>query len=251
MWMARTDVPGGETHVSRVKMDGTQYQDLSDEFSGAHHDFAVLPDERIAFIARNEGELEGCSDIKLWDEGSVSTVVNSGDAVGADSCHCNAIQYSAQDETLVFSDLSSNTYAKVTLEGEVVWTLSGDGNGTITGVEWYRQHGLDVLGLSSLLVFINGADAGDPSRAVEFELDLDNGVASETWSYWSDEGLSNPFMGDVQRLPNGNTLVTYSYLGIIHEVDVAKAVLREYVFDPGTVIAYTMLRNSLYGPPPK
>jgi hypothetical protein len=58
-------------------------------------------------------------------------------------------------------------------------------------------------------------------------------------------------MGDVQRLPNGNTLVTYSYQGLIHEVSPEGALLQQLSWGIGGAVGYSMKRASLYGPPPK
>jgi hypothetical protein len=52
-------------------------------------------------------------------------------------------------------------------------------------------------------------------------------------------------LGDVQRLPNGNTLVTYSTAGQIVELDPAWNVVRSL----GGSFGYADWRETLYGPP--
>jgi hypothetical protein len=52
----------------------------------------------------------------------------------------------------------------------------------------------------------------------------------------------------VQRLPNGNTLATYSNQGVIHEVDAQGNLVQEIT---GPAVGFSMHRESLYGAPPK
>jgi hypothetical protein len=56
-------------------------------------------------------------------------------------------------------------------------------------------------------------------------------------------------LGDAKRLPNDNTLVTYSNNGIIHEVN-ESGDLQQAIRFANTQIGYTIRRQSLYGPPP-
>ena len=53
--------------------------------------------------------------------------------------------------------------------------------------------------------------------------------------------------GDVQRLPNGNTLITYSTSSLIQEVDASDAVVLE-IAAVGS-FGYVEFRKSLYGEP--
>ena len=116
------------------------------------------------------------------------------------------------------------------------------------------NHGLDILGLDRLLIFNNGgpgAGQGSSSLAIEFQLDLNSMMATQVWEYGASAGISNQVMGDVQRLDNGNTLVTYSIQGVVHEVDQNGSLLQELSWGSGAAIGYSMKRQSLYGPPPK
>ena len=66
----------------------------------------------------------------------------------------------------------------------------------------------------------------------------------------AEPAISNVIMGDVQRLPNGNTLIAYSQQGIVHEVNTNMEVLQELTWSLGGAIGYVNKRASLYGPPP-
>jgi len=58
-------------------------------------------------------------------------------------------------------------------------------------------------------------------------------------------------MGDVQRLGNGNTLITYMAPAALLEVDSDGDIVWELSWALGSAIGYSMHRETLYGPPPK
>ena len=80
-----------------------------------------------------------------------------------------------------------------------------------------------------------------------FELELDEAdwAATKTWEYVPD-GTNTGILGDVQRLPNGNVLVTYSAQGVIQEVTPKGDVVQSFA---GVSFGYAEFRTSLYGPP--
>src|SRR6266511_454024 len=133
-------------------------------------------------------------------------------------CHANANEYSAEDDTLVVSELDHNAYLKIKRSGEKVWVLGGAGDNDFTGAgaTWQVEHNLHVLAENRILFFNNGSGSG--SKAIELELDLGAMTATNVWEYSAMPSIANAIMGDVQRLWNENTLVTYSTQGVIHEV---------------------------------
>ena len=62
-------------------------------------------------------------------------------------------------------------------------------------------------------------------------------------------GHSTANLGDVQRLPGGNTLVTFSNDSFIQEIDSQGNLLLE-ISGGGASFGYALWRQSLYGPPP-
>src|SRR5690606_31989009 len=153
---------------------------------------------------------------------------------------------------VVFSDLSHDNYTKVErATGDTVWVLGGGAQNDFTGdgASWDNQHGFHLLGLDRILIFNNGPNRS-ASLAIEISLDLDNFTATREWEYSSE--LSNNIMGDAQRLDNGNTLVTYSVLGVIHEVDAEKNLVQSITTGAvGSAFGYAEKRETLYGPPPR
>ena len=92
---------------------------------------------------------------------------------------------------------------------------------------------------------------GDGSIAIEMKLDPSAKTVSKIWSYKASPGIQNDVMGDVQRLPNGNTMVAYSTKGVIQEVDAQGNLLSDWSFPLGAQFGYISKRASLYGPPPR
>jgi hypothetical protein len=251
MWIAAVNVLSGKSRVIRVKMDGSEEKDFTSEFADLNHDFAVRSDETIAFIAYGSNN---CDDIKERSpDGTVTTIINSGTAVGASACHCNAINYDRNDDTIVFSDLDSSSIVKVTRDTKkVVWLMSSQNaaNATITGINWKNQHNFHIVDKSHLLFFNN--NTGPNSTAIEAELTLNGGkgTAKQIWSYPST--VTVQILGDVQRLGNDNTLITYSTAGEIREVNSAGTVLQTIKsVGSGNLFGFAEKRKSLYGPPPR
>jgi hypothetical protein len=253
MWIQNANVPesqGAEVH--RVSMDGMTDEDLTSDFEGANHQFTVLPDETVVFYAYSEND---CDDIKERSpDGTVRTLVNSGEAQGVDApCHVNHIEYSPEDDTLVFSDLDHDSITKIRRNGEVVWVLGGPASDfTGEAQTWSRQHGIDVLGLDRFVFFNNGAmGSASGSLAIEILLDLDAMTASRPWTYTAVPSIANLVMGDVQRMDNGNTIVAYSTQGVVHEVDANGQLLQEVTWPLGGAFGYIVKHATLYGPPPR
>ena len=250
--------------VHRVTMDGMTDEDLTSQMPKLSHQLTVLPDETVAFYA-DDGGTEGCSDIKERSpDGTVRTIVNSQKALGTTGqCHVNDIQYSAADDTLVFSDHIHCSVAKIKRsDGSTVWILNG-ATKTFTGDVWLgSEHGIQILGLDDFLIFNNnsrsvaGANTsvsigtGDGSQVIEIKLDLGAKTVSEVWSYKA-MGImyQTDVMGDVQRLWNGDLVVAFGGKGIIQEITSDGTVLQE--MKTTTNFGYIQKRRTLYGPPPR
>jgi hypothetical protein len=93
----------------------------------------------------------------------------------------------------------------------------------------------------------------DPEGSVarEVELDLDGMTATRVWNYVPDPPIANEVLGDVQRMPNGNTIIGFSAQGLLHEVDADGNLLQEIAWPIGGAFGYLVKRLSLYGPPPR
>ena len=116
--------------------------------------------------------------------------------------------------------------------GQVLWRLGGRHN-QFTFVNdplggFGFQHDVRALDNGDLLFFDNGLAHTPPeSRAVEYRLDLPARTATLVWEYRHAPPVFNPFVGSVQRLRNGNTLVGYGARSFVTEVAPGGQVLWE------------------------
>jgi len=107
--------------------------------------------------------------------------------------------------------------------GNVIWRMGGANSDIkITGdhseyAPYYFkfQHDVKRLRNGNLLFFDNGVQK-DPeySRAVEYTFDDTNKTANLLWEYRHNPDIASKSTGNVQRLPNGNTLIDW---GIIYD----------------------------------
>jgi hypothetical protein len=260
MWGGNINFGRGNGRLYRVSMDGAS--ESEPEITYHHHDFTVLPDNRLALLEFDEdGQADGqgtCDRIVERDPDGNTEVVYplreglSYLATHTEWCQANAIHYNPAEDAYYVSVLLQNMIVKIDrAERRLLWVLDGDDplESDFPGVTWERQHGFHPLDDGTLLLFNNNDDdsAIGPSHALVLALDDEEGTATLEWQYESD--ISCPMLGDVQRLSNGNTLVTYSTAGTFHEVDSAERLVREISFGLGDALGYADARRSLYGPP--
>ena len=251
--------------VFSVSMDGMTAREYP-ELDGANHDLTVLPDGGVATMINNGFE-EPYSFVELKADGTLVTIVPDLAAVlDAPTMHPNAVHYYPEDNTFTLSELSSSAIVKFTRTGELVWQIGGDAplgdSFELVGLEpWRGNHGHHLTADGHFLFFNNFHDeAEDPApRIFEVLLDDEDWTATKTWEY-SVEGSYSDQLGDVQRLPNGNVLITYSNMAQIIEVAPSGEVVQSFDNDmfrregdtfPYAVFGYASFRTSLYGPPPR
>ena len=244
-----------------VSMDGqTTVTNLSG-LSDAHHDFAVLP-EKIAAMVWTTDAIDAESNlVEMSSDGSGSATtafkIGSNLYVGAtglvqgsdSSYHCNSILYHAADDSFTIGDRYPNLYVKVSHAGVLQWQLGGScanapaGASNCVPESWQVNHGHHLLDDGTMLLFNNNTTA--PSAVLEFKLGSAGALSATPVEDFASDDLSSLVLGDVQRLPNGNTLITYSASGEILEVDASWAPVQTLTGSYG----YADWRETLYGPP--
>jgi hypothetical protein len=143
---------------------------------------------------------------------------------------------------------------KVSRAGALEWQFGGDCSGApapkcVPG-DWSVNHGHQVLENGNFLFFNNGAyRSTTPSYALEFSLNTSGTMqATQVKSYASSTKARSDSLGDVQRLPNGNTIIVFSNEGLIEEVDSSWSVVQTL---SASSFGYADWRETLYGPPPR
>jgi len=142
--------------------------------------------------------------------------------------HANSI---AEDDegNLYMSSRNLDEITKVNKEtGEIIWRMGGTycENNDFTFIDddignefgFSHQHSIEILENGNFLLFDNGNMRQlNYSRAVEYEVDQENLTVTKVWEFRHDPDLISGSMGNVQRLPNGNTFINWSF-GNITEV---------------------------------
>jgi hypothetical protein len=104
--------------------------------------------------------------------------------------------------------------------GNIIWRIGGSAsksnqfqftNDTENGFYGFsHQHSIFILPNGNLLLYDNGnMKPIFYSRAVEYQLDQTNKIATKVWEYRHSPDISAENMGNVQRLSNGNTLINW------------------------------------------
>lgn len=132
--------------------------------------------------------------------------------------HGNAIEID-NDGNLLLSSRHLDEVTKIDrTTGAIIWRLGGKANqfSFMNDSGFAMQHDVRRLDNGNLTLFDNGTEARNYSRAVEYEIDEVNKTARLVWQ------VTGPWArccGNVQRLPNGNTLVNWGNTGYITEID--------------------------------
>jgi len=227
----------------RVTMDGLVEQRYEETLGS--HAIAPVVDDVMAFV--DYGETDCDSLFEIDSAGNVEELVelseaeyvgrpdNAGDTT---NCHGNAVRYNQTQDVYAFSSYGEDVFI-VPRSGGAPTKLSQivpGGNASWGGV----QHNAQVLA-DSILVFANFSSTG---RSSYFEYSLSSGAIMGSY----DPGIFTANYGDVQRLPGGNTLVTFSNAGLVHEVTPSGTLVWE-MSSGGQRMGYATWRSSLYGLP--
>ncbi len=127
--------------------------------------------------------------------------------------HSNALELDA-DGNILLSSRNLNEIKNINRkDGSVIWRLGGKNN-EFKFVNWtepfYGQHDIKRIANGHFTLFDNGQNVvSHGARALEFELDEKNKIATLKWSYIYDSAMSSKGRGNVQRLPDENTLIGY------------------------------------------
>ncbi|MDP7114659.1 MAG: aryl-sulfate sulfotransferase [Myxococcota bacterium] len=247
--------PLGDGNVfTRMAFDGTTLDALTME--SGHHDFVELPDGTISFLDYEtqetaDGEKIGDNIVEISPDGTRTTVWSVWDAFeydpdaqqipGVGWSHGNALDYVEAEDAYYLSFLGFNSIVKIDrASSELQWIFGGnDSNFDADGETLFfiHQHQFQRIG-DSLLVFDNGNPEINASKAVEYALDVGAGTAELTWSYAPDPDVYSFSLGDVSRLDNGNTLITFSTAGQVQEVTPAGDVVWELSMGLGGALGY-------------
>jgi hypothetical protein len=221
--------------VQRVSMDGLDAQTYQNVIGS--HDLTPVEGATMAFLEYGESDCDSIYEID--PSGMTREIFETQTVVQGGGCHSNALRYSKAEDVYTLSDVSTDIFV-IDRQGALQWRLServSGGNQSWGGV----QHGHHLLE-NSIVVFANRGAGAMESSIIEYSLD-----GNELMNFSSGDYSAN--LGDVQRLPDGNTLITYSNDSIIKEIDPDENVVLE-INGGGSRLGYALWTPSLYDPAP-
>ncbi|MFC2135767.1 aryl-sulfate sulfotransferase, partial [Bacteroidota bacterium] len=135
--------------------------------------------------------------------------------------HVNSLEID-NDGHILFIGREISTVVKINRQsGDVMWKLGGKHDEfTYIGEHeeyapnyFFMPHSVRRWANGNITLFDNGADKNNPiksySRAVEYQLDEVNKTATLVWEFRHDPDILALSGGTVQRLENGNTLISW------------------------------------------
>jgi hypothetical protein len=164
---------------------------------------------------------------RSWDHYEITDVdsnISLTDSI-IDYVHGNALEVDF-DGHLLFCSRNMNEITKINRQtGDIIWRWGGEKNEFIFinyTRGFSRQHHIRRLDNGNYTIYDNGNYLHPQySTALEYHLDQYDTTATLVWSY-RDTDVYSPFMGSVQRLVNGNTLIgwgaTFGTLPALTEV---------------------------------
>lgn len=214
---------GVDEHELQVLADGTyflvgltgQSVDMSRYVAGGNPSASVT--EQVIQGFTSGGEL--VFQWRAWDHLDVRDQQQFIDitASGFDFPHMNAIDVDT-DGHILLSSRNTSEITKINRDtGEIIWRLGGAHNqftfvnDALGGPR--NQHAVRMVTTNRYTLFDNGnLHSPSVSRGVEYLLNPSNMTATLVWQYppTPTTSLYSFYMGNAQRLPNGNTLINWA-----------------------------------------
>jgi hypothetical protein len=151
--------------------------------------------------------------------------------LNVDLVHGNSLAL-ANDGNLLLSSRDQNEITKINLQtGDIIWRLGGRANmfQFINGQPFAYQHDVRQLPNGDITVFDNHGTSQNPapSQSLEYQVDETKKTATQVWSFTHSPPVFAQYMGDTQRLSDGNTFIDWG----------APSQAAGYAFDSMTEVA--------------
>lgn len=163
-----------------------------------------------------------------------------------DCVHSNALSVES-DGNIMMSSRNMDEITKINrTTGDIIWRLGGSNN-QFTFINdtnrFSHQHSIRRVSPTNIILFDNGNfHTPQFSRAVEYTLDEVNKTCTLVWEFRNTPTVQAYAMGNVQRLPNGNTVIGWgTSVPTMTEVDPSGQKIYEISF-PITVMNYRAFR---------
>ena len=200
-------------HVLLVAED-SQRMDLSAIVDGGRTNAKVVG----THIQEMDANRDVILDWRCWDHYELLDVTHESlKSTTIHMTHMNSIDIDF-DGHLIVSTRHQDEIVKINRRtGKVIWRLGGNNN-QFTFVNdpdrFSYQHDVRAVpGRPNHYTVMDNGNHHSPqySRSVEYELDTDKKTAEKVWQYRHSPDRYTNWMGNVQRLDNGNTFICWAY----------------------------------------
>lgn len=250
------------SEIVRVSLDGSETTSIPIPLLA--HDFVLHEDGTIGAMVVEyrdfDGmDLRGDTIVEIDEDGDMTTIWTSWDCFdptevrGDDIEHgwtfANALDYDEDEEAYYIGMRNFSSIAKVNRgSGECEWVFGSFGS-TIDfedGADRFlHQHQFQIRG-DRILILDNDGSTGNESRVLEYELDLENNVARQIWSYVSDPSVYTFVLGEPIRLNDGDTFINWSAAGQMERVTEEEEVTWKLNSEAGFAFGFNTLLPGLY-----
>ncbi len=168
-----------------------------------------------------------------------------------DYVHFNSLELDT-DSSIIVSSRKMSELTRINLNtGEIIWRLGGKNNQFVLrnfDRAFSGQHSIRKRNDSVYTIYDNGLEL-DPiySMGVEFSLGQDSLLARELREFRHNPDVYAPIMGNVQNLPDGNTLVNWGGNSFT-EYNPQSEVVHEGEFLNSEIPAYTLYKYDWKNP---
>jgi hypothetical protein len=214
--------PAGYTidqHELQVLPDGHYFIIVADRQTVDMSQLVEGGNPRASVLGNHVAEMDADDNCiflwRSWDHFNITDAIHENlTASSIEYVHMNAIEID-HDGQILISSRFQDEISKIDREtGDFIWRLGGVNN----QFEWlndeYRlayQHDIRVLPNGHYTVFDNGNRRSPVfSRALELAVDTLNMTVEKVWEYRENPDIYAKYMGNTQRLPNGNTLINWA-----------------------------------------
>jgi hypothetical protein len=119
-------------------------------------------------------------------------------------------------------------------------------------IKFTAQHDARRIANGNITLFDNGTYSSLPTaRAIEYQLDEENKTATAVWQFHEPNGFSSVFIGNTNRLPNGNTLIDWGGAFPLEvttsftEVDASGNIVMELDFISSNYVSYRSIKQDV------
>jgi hypothetical protein len=240
---------GAASRVYRLKIDGSVVVEY--ETPGLHHAYTDLPDGSLVW-----GSAVGFDEhlVKLNSDGSSEILwVCSEYLTEIDFevwCQSNTLTWVEATDTFLVSFYTMHSILELDhATGDVVHSwgqLPGSWGFDPPGSQFWFQHGCSYTDSGTLMTSSHRSEDDYTGVVREYEIDEDEGLLREVWSFGTDGDIVLDKAGEAHRLANGNTLHNYGSAGRLLEVTPDGEVVWDVTWNGEHLLGRTVLVGDLY-----